>query len=135
MNDPVSVLLENKESVIHAVSPSASVLAAVHKMVEARIGAVLVVENDALVGIFSERDVLVRVVNCGRDPATTPVAHVMTHDPETVDVTTTIDEVLDLHGGKDFRHLPVTDEGDLVGIVSFRDIYRWIAHHPTTQSA
>lgn len=135
MSHPVSVLLDHKESVIHAVPPDATVLAAVQKMVEARIGAVAVVDHGALVGIFSERDVLVRVVNCGRDPRTTPVAHVMTHDPVTIDLTTTIDEVLDLHSGKEFRHLPVMDEGELAGIVSFRDIYRWIAQHHTAQTA
>lgn len=134
MSDLVSVLLDNKESVIHTVPPQATVQAAVQKMVEARIGAVVVVDQGALVGIFTERDVLVRVVNCSRDPVTTPVAHVMTHDPVTIDATTTIEDVLDQHSGKEFRHLPVIDEGELVGIVSFRDIYRWLAQRNSARS-
>jgi CBS domain-containing protein len=96
-------------------------------MVEARLGSVLVVDGEALVGIFTERDVLVRVVAAHRDPETTPISHVMTHDPVSIDSTTTVEEVLDLHSGKEFRHLPVVDNGRLMGMVSFRDILRWIA--------
>lgn len=127
MNNPVSVLLDSKESQIHAVSLSATVFDAVQKMIEARIGSVLVVDGDALVGIFTERDVLVRVVGAHRDPEKTPIAHVMTHDPVSIESTTTVEDVLDLHSGKEFRHLPVVDNGRLVGMVSFRDILRWIA--------
>jgi CBS domain-containing protein len=103
------------------------VFEAVQKMIEEKIGAVLVVDGEALAGIFSERDVLVRVVGLHRNPETTPVAHVMTHDPVTIDVTTTVEEVLDLHSGKEFRHLPVMDDGRLVGMLSVRDLLRWIA--------
>lgn len=127
MNNPVSVLLDSKESQIHAVSLSATAFDAVQKMIEAKIGSVLVVDGDALVGIFTERDVLVRVVGARRDPEKTPIAHVMTHDPVSIESTTTVEEVLDLHSGKEFRHLPVVDNGRLIGMVSFRDILRWIA--------
>lgn len=127
MNNPVSVLLDSKESQIHSVPLSATAFDAVQKMVEARIGSVLVVDGDALVGIFTERDVLVRIVGAHRDPEKTPISHVMTHNPVSIDSTTTVEEVLDVHGGKEFRHLPVVDNGRLVGIVSFRDILRWIA--------
>jgi CBS domain-containing protein len=94
MNNPVSALLDNKDSQLHTVPLTATAFDAVQKMVEARIGSVLVVDGEALVGI---------------------------------DSTTTVEEVLDVHGGKEFRHLPVVDNGRLVGMVSFRDILRWIA--------
>ena len=127
MNNPISALLDSKDSVIHTVPPHATVFEAVQKMVAARIGAVLVVDGENLVGIFSERDVLIRVVSLHRDPMTTPVAHVMTIDPVTVDASTTVEEVLDQHSGREFRHLPVLDEGRLVGMVSVRDLLRWVA--------
>lgn len=133
MNSPISALLDSKESAIHTVPPHATVFEAVQKMVEARIGAVLVVDEDRLVGIFSERDVLVRVVSLHRDPLTTPVAHVMTIDPITIDASMPVDEVLDQHSGKEFRHLPVLDEGHLVGMVSVRDLLRWVAQSSNAQ--
>ncbi len=134
MNSPISALLDSKESAIHTVPPHATVFEAVQKMVEARIGAVLVVDDDGrLVGIFSERDVLVRVVSLHRDPLTTPVAHVMTIDPITIDAGTPVEDVLDQHSGKEFRHLPVLEEGRLVGMVSVRDLLRWVAQSNNAQ--
>jgi CBS domain-containing protein len=133
MNSPISSLLDCKDAVIHSVPPHATVFEAVQKMVEARIGAVLVVSGDKLVGIFSERDVLVRVVSLHRDPLTTPVAHVMTIDPVTIDAATPVEEVLDQHSGKEFRHLPVLDEGRLIGMVSVRDLLRWVAQSNNAQ--
>ena len=133
MNSPISALLDSKESAIHTVPPHATVFEAVQKMVEARIGAVLVVDEGKLVGIFSERDVLVRVVSLRRDPLTTPVAHVMTIDPITIDAGTPVEDVLDQHSGKEFRHLPVLDEGHLVGMVSVRDLLRWVAQNNNAQ--
>jgi CBS domain-containing protein len=133
MNSPISTLLDSKESVIHSVPPHATVFEAVQKMVEARIGAVLVVADDKLVGIFSERDVLVRVVSFHRDPLTTPVAHVMTIDPVTIDAGMSVEDVLDQHSGKEFRHLPVMEDGRLIGMVSVRDLLRWVAQNNNAQ--
>ncbi len=133
MNSPISALLDSKDSAIHTVPPHATVFEAVQKMVEARIGAVLVVADDKLVGIFSERDVLVRVVSLHRDPLTTPVAHVMTLDPVTIDAGTPVEDVLDQHAGKEFRHLPVLDDGHLIGMVSVRDLLRWVAQNNNAQ--
>ena len=133
MNSPISALLDSKESVIHTVPPHATVFEAVQKMVAARIGAMLVVDDGKLVGIFSERDVLVRVVSLHRDPLTTPVAHVMTIDPVTIDASTSVEDVLDQHSGKEYRHLPVMDDGQLIGVVSVRDLLRWIALNNNAQ--
>jgi CBS domain-containing protein len=133
MNSPISALLDCKESVVHTVPPHATVFEAVQKMVEARIGAVLVVADDKLVGIFSERDVLVRVVSFHRDPLTTPVAHVMTIDPVTIDAGMSVEDVLDQHSGKEFRHLPVMEDGRLIGMVSVRDLLRWVAQNTNAQ--
>lgn len=126
MNAPVSALLESKGFDVRTVPATATVLDAVQEMINARIGSVLVVEDERLVGIFTERDVLVRVVGARRDPATTLVSFVMTQDPVSIDSSTTLEEILETHGGKEFRHLPVVDEGRIVGMISFRDVLRWM---------
>jgi CBS domain-containing protein len=84
-------------------------------------------EGGVLVGIFTERDVLMRVVAAERDPKTTPVAHVMTRSPITIPSSMTVEEVMDLHSGKHFRHLPVVENGRVIGMISVRDILRWLA--------
>jgi CBS domain-containing protein len=134
MHTPVATLLENKDPEVHTMSSRATVFAAVQEMISKKIGSVLVMEGDTLVGIFTERDVLVRVVGARRDPMTTPIAHVMTQDPVTIPSSMTIEEVLDLHGGKQFRHLPVVDGGRVVGMISFRDILQWIAQYGSVTS-
>lgn len=126
-NDTVWALLESKGFDTHTVPAAATVCDAVQAMIDARIGCVMVVENDALVGVFSERDVLVRVVGARRDPATTLIASVMTHDPTTIEPSATLQEVIELHRDRHFRHLPVVENGRIVGMVSFRDVFRWLA--------
>jgi len=133
MDSPISALLENKDSETHTVPLTATVAEAVQEMIKEKIGSVLVVDGGALVGIFTERDVLVRVVGARRDPLTTPISHVMTHNPTSITSTTTIEDVMDMHSGKEFRHLPVVDNGRLVGVVSFRDILRWVAQNAGTR--
>ncbi len=99
-----------------------SVLQTVCAMVERNIGAVPVVHNGKLVGIFSERDLMRRVVAEGRDSRSTCVAEVMTDDPMTVSTTEDLANCMALMRRHGFRHLPVCHEGQLIGIVSLRDI-------------
>ena len=127
MNAPVSTLLESKSTTVFSVSVTVTVAEAVHEMNRRKIGSVLVMEGGVLVGIFTERDVLMRVVAADRDPKTTPVAHVMTRSPVTIPSSMTIEEVMDLHSGKHFRHLPVVENGRVIGMISVRDILRWLA--------
>ena len=127
MNASIAMVLERKNSGIYSVPVTATVAHAVQEMINRKIGSVLVLNGSALVGIFTERDVLVRVVAADRDPKTTPIAHVMTRDPVTISVNDTIEDVLDLHGGKHYRHLPVVDDGQLLGMISMRDILRWLS--------
>jgi CBS domain-containing protein len=101
-----------------------TVAAAVKEMDRHKVGATLVMDGGQLVGIFTERDVLSRVVAAGLDPATTPMEHVMTRNPITVSSTTTIEDVMALFTTKRFRHLPVVDEDRLVGLISIGDILR-----------
>ena len=99
-----------------------SVLETVRAMVERNIGAVPVLHNGKLVGIFSERDLMRRVVAEGRDPHRTCMAEVMTDDPLTISTDEELEDCLALMRRHGFRHLPVCHDGHLVGMVSLRDI-------------
>ncbi len=99
-----------------------TVLETVRAMVERNIGAVPIVHAGKLVGIFSERDLMRRVVAEGRDPRATCMAEVMTDDPLAVGTGEDLETCLTLMRRNGFRHLPVCHEGQLVGIVSLRDI-------------
>jgi CBS domain-containing protein len=124
MNTSIAVLLEHKGSVVFSVPHDITVAAAVKDMNSHKVGATLVMDGGRLVGIFTERDVLSRVVAAGLDPATTPMERVMTRNPITVASTTTIEDVMALFTAKRFRHLPVMDDGRLVGLISIGDILR-----------
>ncbi len=101
--------------------PGTTVIEAVKRMASQRVGAVLVVENEALAGIFTERDAVFRVVAQGRDVLTTCLADVMTRSPLTVDPERSFGYALQLMHEHGFRHVPVVENGKPVGIVSARD--------------
>jgi CBS domain-containing protein len=106
----------------HDVSEQQSVLDVTRTMVEHNIGAVPVVRDGKLVGIFSERDLMKRIVAEGRDPAKTLVGEVMTPDPLVVAPKETVEHCMVVMKQHSFRHLPICDAGKMVGIVSLRDI-------------
>lgn len=98
-------------------------------MAEHHIGAVLVVQANELVGIFTERDLVNRVVARGLNPDITLLIHVMTKAPETITADRMLPEALDIMAEKGFRHLPIVDQGKAVGVLSMRDIpleQRWM---------
>ena len=101
-------------------SPETLVSKAAKLMAAKNVGAVLVVEDDCLVGIFSERDIAFRVVARGLDPQATRLADVMTRAPHTVDPDKPFGYALLVMQENGFRHLPVVQDGKLVGIVSSR---------------
>jgi CBS domain-containing protein len=116
----VKAIIGARETV--TVPPQSSVLDCARVMAAHQIGAVPVVNGSRLVGIFSERDVLVRVVAAGLDPAATPVADVMSTDLVTADVGETHDACLLRMQQARVRHLIVLQEGALAGILSLRDL-------------
>ena len=99
-----------------------TVLAVASMMVEHNIGAVQVLQEGQLNGIFSERDLMIRVVVGGKDPARTLVSQVMTEDPLTVAPNDPLETCMTLMKRHGFRHLPVCAGRELKGIVSLRDI-------------
>jgi len=127
MNTSISVLLERKGRAAFSVPPTTTVTEAARETQRRKVGAVLVMEGDQLVGIFTERDLLWRVVAAGLDPKTTPLSQVMTRNPITAGPTTPIQQVMDIFTEKRFRHMPVMDGGKLLGIISIGDALRWAA--------
>ena len=105
-----------------SVRAEQAVLEVVQAMVERNIGAVPVLRDGELLGIFSERDLMKRVVAERRDPQKTTVGEVMTAHPVTVSPTTSLEHCMDLMRSHGFRHLPVCDGKKLKGLISLRDI-------------
>ena len=129
MNAPITAILDRKGKNVYAVSPTVSVADAVAEMNLHRVGSVLIIEGGRLVGIFTERDVLRRVVGAGLDPNRSCVADVMTQGVITISPDVSIEETMVIFTEKRCRHLPVVDHGRLVGTISIGDITRWMADH------
>jgi CBS domain-containing protein len=127
MNTSISVLLEHKGKGMVSVPPTVTVAQAAEEMNRRKVGSVLVMEGGRLVGIFTERDVLWRVVAAGLDPKTSLLGQVMTRNPITVEPTTSIQHVMNVFTEKRFRHMPVVDRGRLLGLISIGDVLRWAA--------
>lgn len=113
-------LLSNRT--IHYVQPEQTVFEAANYMVQCNVGAVPVLEGTKLVGIFSERDIMKRVVTEGRDPMTTRIGEVMTQDIHSVAPTSTCHDAMAMMQEYGVRHLPVCDGAMLVGFLSLRDL-------------
>ncbi len=116
---PIRTIMEHKKYL--AAPPDASVSDAAKLMAKKNVGAILVVQDEHLVGIFTERDAVFRVIAHGRDAKTTPLRDVMTADPETLDPTRTYGHALLLMQEHGFRHVPVVENGHPVGIISSRN--------------
>jgi CBS domain-containing protein len=109
---------------VYAVKSDDTIYDALRLMAEKNIGAVLVMSGDAIEGIVSERDYARKVVLLGKTSKTTPVREIMTTDVISVDPGWTADQCMSLMTDKRIRHLPVVENGRLVGIVSIGDVVR-----------
>jgi CBS domain-containing protein len=126
MHDRIRSVLDTKGRIVFTTAPATSVFAAVTMMNERRIGALVIVEERATIGILTERDVLVRLVAAGLDPKMTVVGEVMTRDPITVGPATTVADAMRLMTEYRCRHLPVIDDGELHGLISIGDLTNWV---------
>ncbi|HEY79654.1 MAG TPA: CBS domain-containing protein [Anaerolineae bacterium] len=126
MKTQVKDILAAKGDQVWAVSPDDTVLDALKTMKEHDIGAVLVMDGDALRGILSERDYARKVVLLGRASRNTPVKEIMTAEVETVSPEDSIDQCMTSMTEKHIRHLPVVEEGRVVGVISIGDVVKAI---------
>ena len=122
-------LLAEKGRQLYTIRKGASVAEAVHEMNLKGVGALLVMDGDRPAGVFTERDVLIRVVDADRDPVLTRVVEVMTPDPVVVDLRTRVEDAMSIMTERRFRHLPVMDDGHVIGLVSIGDLMRWLTEH------
>jgi len=111
-----------REQRVLSVDAEQTVIEAARLMTEFNIGAVPVLRDGDLIGIFSERDLMRRVVAGGRSPAMTKVSEVMTAKPQTVSADADVEECMQLMREAGFRHLPVMEGAKLLGLISLRDI-------------
>lgn len=135
MKIPISTLLAQKDPIIRSIHPTATVQDAVAIMASYKIGCVLIVEHNQLLGIFTEHDVITRVVVPGIDHRTTPISRVMTPEPFTVEPSLTLDKAMAIISEKRMRHLPVVEAGRLIGLVSIGDLNKWIVEHLRYEAA
>ncbi|MBV8808703.1 MAG: CBS domain-containing protein [Acidobacteriaceae bacterium] len=134
--DTVSALLTEKGGAIWSIGPEATVYEALEIMAERGIGALLVIDGEALMGVISERDYARKVILKGRSSHQTKVRDIMTSPPITISPECTVDEAMRLATDRRIRHLPVVNSlGTITGIVSIGDLVKWIitSHEKTIE--
>ena len=124
--DSVALILKRKGSEVSSISPHATVYQALEKLAEKNIGALVVIDGTDLVGILSERDYVRKVILKGYSSKQLKVSEIMSSPAVTVNPKATIDECMQRMTERRCRHLPVVEEGKLVGVVSIGDLVNWI---------
>jgi len=122
----VQQILDAKPSQIFSVTEDSSVLSGLQLMMERNVSALLIVENNTLTGIFTERDYARKIILHGKSSAETTIAEVMTAQPITVLPKDSIELCMKIMTDKHIRHLPVMVEGEVLGMVSIGDVVKFI---------
>ncbi len=122
---PLNRIFEAREA-IHSVGPDTPVTVCVRTMTAENIGALVVMDGERLLGIFTERDALNKVLAAGLDPVNTKVSAVMTKDPYCIPPTTTVGEAMQLVTQRRFRHLPIVENGKVLAVISSGDLTHWL---------
>ena len=122
----VRQMLSEKGSAVVSITPDTSVFDALKVMSEKNIGAVLVMEDKVLLGIFSERDYARKVILAGRSSKTTEVKELMTCKVYCIDPSRTIQDVMELMNEHRFRHVPVMESEKVIGVLSSGDVMRGV---------
>lgn len=126
LGHPIKLILQGKGRQVHSVASEATIYEALVIMAEKGIGALLVLDGEDLVGIFSERDYARRVILAGRSSREMKVREIMSSNVLTVGPQSTVDECMQHMTDRRCRHLPVVEGGKVVGIVSIGDLVNWI---------
>lgn len=124
--EKVRDILQTKDHTIFSVSPESTVFDALDLMCDKNVGALLVVDNGKLVGIFTERDYARKVILRGKASKDTLIEEIMTEHPSTVTTESTIEDCMRLMTNKYIRHLPVLQGDELIGVISIGDVVRYI---------
>jgi CBS domain-containing protein len=125
LSGTIGSVLKRKESALWSVTPRQTVYEAIEMMADKSVGALLVVSEDKLVGIISERDYARKVILKGKSSATTLVNDIMTTPVIFVTLNQTVDQCMEVMTKNHIRHLPVMGEEKLLGIVSIGDLVKW----------
>jgi CBS domain-containing protein len=126
LNDTVEQVLKRKGFQVHSTAPDATVYEALQKMSDEDIGALVVIDGTSVVGVFSERDYARKVVLKDRSSRELKVHEIMSSPIVTVTPKTTIDDCMYCMTTYRSRHLPVVDDGAVVGLVSIGDLVNWV---------
>ena len=117
-------LLDRKGRSVYSIPPEAPVLEAIRAMAEHHVGALLVMRGAELVGIVSERDYARKVILKGRSSSATPVADIMSSPVTTVAPATSVEEAMRIMTDRRIRHLPVTEDRRVAGVISIGDLVK-----------
>lgn len=119
-------ILEGKGNNVFSVEPTTIVYSAIETMAQKNIGGLLICENGKLVGIFTERDYARKLILKGKSSKDTTIGDLMTKNPFTVSLDSSIEECMELMSNRRIRHLPVVENGELIGVISIGDVVRFI---------
>ncbi len=122
----VKEILKHKGRGVFSVVPSTTVYRAIEQMCEKNIGGLLIVEDGALIGIFTERDYARKLILKGKSSKDTPISELMTRNPITVTGDNTVEDCMNIMSDKRIRHLPVVENGQLTGMISIGDLVKHI---------
>ncbi|HEY0284863.1 MAG TPA: CBS domain-containing protein [Vicinamibacterales bacterium] len=126
LDDSVERILRQKGSAVFSISPDATVYEALETLEKRNVGALLVMAGDSLVGLLSERDYVRKVKLKGHSSSDLRVEEIMSSPVVTVTLAATVDECMHSMTNKRCRHLPVLDQGKVVGVLSIGDLVNWI---------
>jgi CBS domain-containing protein len=119
-------ILDGKGRNVFSVEPNTVVYQAIEVMAQKNIGGLLITEGGKLVGIFTERDYARKLILKGKSSKDTTIGELMTKNPFTVTLDSSIEECMELMSNRRIRHLPVVDNDELVGVISIGDVVRYI---------